>query len=375
MTMSNPCSSPQIILLPLMYPLILHCLRRNLNHRLSLKFRSPPKSHSQMCRLPFNPHNSLSNQLVCPGHYGSGARIRNISMTNVWSSILQSHKIVNPSFQFPPPYAHPLDKKSATSLTGKCLEICTESLSFETGSDCFSSYPSSESGDEEKDDHESPLFSEEFRAVKHNYSKKSLSRSFPPSLPSLLTLNYTYDGFYLVVTGGSGIFEGVIGQHLVKRRGGAEVLPVHAGRCTTRSGATSASSTSPPWGTRQKKEKKEILCQTAFNVFFRFPMPYKAICYCRCRGISELYDAHVLVSVPNETIFYYKSELKLVVQNSSPIRKSQSKDLSFLQETPIHMEREFGAFITGDGWLKLRPVSVLSSEVQGGRNGSRVPDE
>nr|GMD41022.1 hypothetical protein Iba_chr10aCG15050 [Ipomoea batatas] len=59
------------------------------------------------------------------------------------------------------------------------------------------------------------------------------------------------------------------------------------------------------------------------------------------------YDAHVLVAVPNETIFYYKPELKLVVQNSSPIRKSQPKDLSFLQETPIHMEREFGAFISG----------------------------
>nr|GMD46768.1 protein FAF-like, chloroplastic [Ipomoea batatas] len=37
-----------------------------------------------------------------------------------------------------------LVKNSATSLTGKFLEICIESLGFEIGSDCFSSYPSPE---------------------------------------------------------------------------------------------------------------------------------------------------------------------------------------------------------------------------------------
>nr|GLL37957.1 protein FAF-like, chloroplastic [Ipomoea trifida] len=90
-----------------------------------------------------------------------------------------------------------LVKKSATSLTGKFLEICTESLGSEIGSDCFSSYPSFESGDsadKEKDDHQSPPqhelifppFPEEFRAVKHNYSNKSSPRSFPPPLPSLV---------------------------------------------------------------------------------------------------------------------------------------------------------------------------------------------
>nr|GMD96970.1 protein FAF-like, chloroplastic [Ipomoea batatas] len=90
-----------------------------------------------------------------------------------------------------------LVKKSTTSLTGKFLEICTESLGSEIGSDCCSSYPSFESGDsadKEKDDHQSPPqhelifppFSEEFRAVKHNYSNKSSPRSFPLPLPSLV---------------------------------------------------------------------------------------------------------------------------------------------------------------------------------------------
>nr|GLL32413.1 protein FAF-like, chloroplastic [Ipomoea trifida]GMD22966.1 protein FAF-like, chloroplastic [Ipomoea batatas] len=116
---------------------------------------------------------------------------------DVWSSILQSHKTVDSSSQFPPPYIHPQVNKSANSLTGKSLEICTESLGSETGSDCFSSYPNSESGDsadEEKDDHQSlpqhelifPPFPEEFRPVKHSYSKKSPPRSFPPPLPSLV---------------------------------------------------------------------------------------------------------------------------------------------------------------------------------------------
>ncbi|XP_019197813.1 PREDICTED: protein FAF-like, chloroplastic [Ipomoea nil] len=116
---------------------------------------------------------------------------------DVWSSILQSHRTVDSSSQLPPSYVHPLVKKSANSLTGKSLEICTESLGSETGSDCFSSYPSSESGDsadEEKDDHQSPPehelifppFPEEFPAVKHSYSKKSPPRSFPPPLPSLV---------------------------------------------------------------------------------------------------------------------------------------------------------------------------------------------
>ncbi|OWM89373.1 hypothetical protein CDL15_Pgr024121 [Punica granatum] len=42
-----------------------------------------------------------------------------------------------------PPYVHPLGKKSASSLSSKSLEVCTESLGSETGSEKF--FPSSSS--------------------------------------------------------------------------------------------------------------------------------------------------------------------------------------------------------------------------------------
>ncbi|KAI9094205.1 hypothetical protein K1719_026787 [Acacia pycnantha] len=86
------------------------------------------------------------------------------------------------------------------SLSKKSLEICTESLGSETGSDGFSSYPSSERGETEEDkdgeeeetekeilqEHHEP--EEDFVVPKFNYSatsKKSGPRSFPPPLSSL----------------------------------------------------------------------------------------------------------------------------------------------------------------------------------------------
>ncbi|CAK7347379.1 unnamed protein product [Dovyalis caffra] len=44
--------------------------------------------------------------------------------------------------------------RSTSSLSEKSLEICTESLGSETGSDGFTSYPSSETGDTEEDKEE-----------------------------------------------------------------------------------------------------------------------------------------------------------------------------------------------------------------------------
>ncbi|GAB4824599.1 hypothetical protein Ancab_007472 [Ancistrocladus abbreviatus] len=102
----------------------------------------------------------------------------------------------------PPPYVHPLVKRSASSLSGKSLEICTESLGSETGSDGFSSYPPSEPGDSEDDKEEEetrgevdkdiensqPFDGEEFEVVKYNYAsswKRAPPRSFPPPLRSL----------------------------------------------------------------------------------------------------------------------------------------------------------------------------------------------
>lgn len=110
-----------------------------------------------------------------------------------WSSILAQKS--EDSSKLPPPYTHPLMRSSGSSLSEKSLEICTESLGSETGSDGFSSYPPSEIGDvdEEKDNDQqqqqqqiSQSF-EDMRIVKYNYcsTRKMGPRSFPPPLPSL----------------------------------------------------------------------------------------------------------------------------------------------------------------------------------------------
>ncbi|KAK3015552.1 hypothetical protein RJ639_007169 [Escallonia herrerae] len=115
---------------------------------------------------------------------------------DVWGSIL-SQKADEDMSKLPPPYVHPLVKTSGSSLSEKSLEICTESLGSETGSDEFSSYPPSETGDVDEDkeevqpqQHEKELQGygrEEVQVVKYNFSanKKSPPRSFPPPLPSL----------------------------------------------------------------------------------------------------------------------------------------------------------------------------------------------
>ncbi|XP_075095725.1 protein FAF-like, chloroplastic [Nicotiana tabacum] len=112
---------------------------------------------------------------------------------DVWSSILSKKKDDDDMSNLETPYIHPLVKRSTSSLSEKSLEICTESLGSETGSDSFSSYTPSETGDveeEEKDEQQQQYCSqsfEELRVVKYNYSKKSSSfpKSFPPPIPSL----------------------------------------------------------------------------------------------------------------------------------------------------------------------------------------------
>ncbi|GAB2234890.1 hypothetical protein Droror1_Dr00004160 [Drosera rotundifolia] len=120
---------------------------------------------------------------------------------DLWSSIISS---AGTSITLPPPYVHPMAKRSASSLCEKSLEICTESLGSETGSDGFSSYLPSEpeNSDSDEDDDGKPVELECWRAfndsdevrvssvnVKYNYStcRALLSpvKSFPPPLPSL----------------------------------------------------------------------------------------------------------------------------------------------------------------------------------------------
>ncbi|KAK4789254.1 hypothetical protein SAY86_020573 [Trapa natans] len=107
---------------------------------------------------------------------------------SIWSSILLIQKTDQPVPVPVPaaPYIHPLAKRSASSLSERSLQVCTESLGSETGSDGFSSYASSEASDGEDDD------KEELEAV--SYKKRSLqplgrSRPFPPPLQSLSRQN------------------------------------------------------------------------------------------------------------------------------------------------------------------------------------------
>ncbi|XP_010520470.1 PREDICTED: protein FAF-like, chloroplastic [Tarenaya hassleriana] len=77
--------------------------------------------------------------------------------SGVWSSILSQKS--EPIKMFPPPYVHPIVKRTSSSLSEKSLEICTESLGSETGSDGFSWFPSPETGDaadEKENKHEEP---------------------------------------------------------------------------------------------------------------------------------------------------------------------------------------------------------------------------
>ncbi|XP_048427195.1 protein FAF-like, chloroplastic [Pyrus x bretschneideri] len=131
---------------------------------------------------------------------------------DIWSSIVcqkaneeEASKVATAA-----PYIHPLVKKQSSALTKKSLQVCTESLGSETGSEGFSSYPTSETSDievvdkdqqadqavvqqQEEKEKEKPQRSKafdenEFRAVKYNSaaSKKLPSaRSSPPPLSSL----------------------------------------------------------------------------------------------------------------------------------------------------------------------------------------------
>ncbi|XP_038878328.1 protein FAF-like, chloroplastic [Benincasa hispida] len=108
---------------------------------------------------------------------------------DVWSSIIKESR--QDSKPVSDPYVHPLLKRSGKCLSEKSLEICTESLGSETGSDGFSSYPSSENGD--TDDEEENILEgtqifeveNQWKRVKISYKKSPPHRSFPPPLPTL----------------------------------------------------------------------------------------------------------------------------------------------------------------------------------------------
>ncbi|XP_047317711.1 protein FAF-like, chloroplastic [Impatiens glandulifera] len=136
---------------------------------------------------------------------------KEVEKPDTWESILSQNAKEDhqyPNNITPPPYVHPLVKRSS-SLSDKSLQICTESLGSETGSEDFSSYPSSETTssdteDQNKEEQQQQLKQtsqtekqsvvvvdsasgrEEWQPTKCMYSTRSTStRSFPPPLSSL----------------------------------------------------------------------------------------------------------------------------------------------------------------------------------------------
>uniref|UniRef100_A0A3Q7H303 FAF domain-containing protein n=1 Tax=Solanum lycopersicum TaxID=4081 RepID=A0A3Q7H303_SOLLC len=113
----------------------------------------------------------------------------NKTSNDVWSSILNQKN--EESSTLPPPYIHPLLKKSSSSLTDKSLEICTESLGSETGSEIISldHHHHHLQKQQQVKEELSPQTFEEFPVVKFHHNKKSssplLPKSFPPTISSL----------------------------------------------------------------------------------------------------------------------------------------------------------------------------------------------
>ncbi|XP_058773669.1 protein FAF-like, chloroplastic [Vicia villosa] len=111
---------------------------------------------------------------------------------DIWSSILNQKNKDEASQSKPSPYIHPLVKKSKSYLSEKSLEICTESLGSETGSDGFSSSytPSSSSSEDtnsEDDGKMKTCYSDDNPKLINNHSLKNKKKPWciPPPLPSL----------------------------------------------------------------------------------------------------------------------------------------------------------------------------------------------
>jgi Fantastic Four meristem regulator len=133
-----------------------------------------------------------------------------LGQADIWN-LIQSRK--PDTCEVLPPYVHPLVRRSSISLSQKSLEICTESLGSETGSDDFlSSYTDSDTDTESEHGNSIEFEESELLAAKdipamkigpvyvtnqeHPYhctsatvSRKSPPRSFPPPLRSISSRN------------------------------------------------------------------------------------------------------------------------------------------------------------------------------------------
>ncbi|KAL3850248.1 hypothetical protein ACJIZ3_012130 [Penstemon smallii] len=112
---------------------------------------------------------------------------------DVWGSLVLTQKTTENcvSSLLTPPYVHPLVKRSKSALSEKSLEICTENLGSETGSDGFPSYPSSDAEEEDTEGHKNRILeltkesSNPFDNLHVAKYRVAPSRPIPPPLPSI----------------------------------------------------------------------------------------------------------------------------------------------------------------------------------------------
>lgn len=167
-------------------------------------------SSAQLSLISAIDHHSSSSEGEEEESYGKKSN-QIPKQEDVWTSIVSQKK----TEKLPPPYVHPLVKKSSSSLCSKSLEICTESLGSETGSDKVTSESlGSETGfdkvtlcepletgsevnasgkvlepPQEKERSQGSFLRKTPAVAKYNSStasnKKMQSKSFPPPIPLL----------------------------------------------------------------------------------------------------------------------------------------------------------------------------------------------
>ncbi|RRT45468.1 hypothetical protein B296_00025793 [Ensete ventricosum] len=132
---------------------------------------------------------------------------------DIWSAIQSQKTAAVAADQPATPYVHPLARRSSSSLSQKSLEICTESLGSETGSDDFFSFMEDLPLLDEKEEEDEKKYyvhekqdaaaeageviaaergersprGKELSSVNYHcsISRRSPPRSFPPPLPSI----------------------------------------------------------------------------------------------------------------------------------------------------------------------------------------------
>lgn len=178
-------------------------LRRTLSADMSSKkwladngFNKPPaiKRMSSSAQLSFVSsafdHQSSSSEEQAEEL--AGKKIDQNPKQDLWSSIVSQKK----TEELPPPYVHHLVKKSSSALCLKSLEICTEGLGSETGSDKVTLDTGSDKVEEpsqqaQQEKEKPPIFysGETPKIAKYNYpaasNKKLQPKSFPPPIPFL----------------------------------------------------------------------------------------------------------------------------------------------------------------------------------------------